>query len=156
MYDAGFYEVEYETDAYDRWYSRYSDKVSMMNRQAEKINKAAKTIIRKPTPDELAFYNLLMQPKECYLLKMLKEKLKMSSIMMIRLVTPRDVSDFVDVASSCPSNISVTASHEGYKVDAKSIMGVYSLNLSEPILITLDGDGHDTYFERFSKWRITE
>lgn len=80
----------------------------------------------------------------------------MSGIFTIKLETPRDVSDFVTVASSCPSNISITASHGGYKVDAKSIMGIYSLNLSEPILITIDGDEYDTYIEKFARWRATE
>ena len=57
------------------WYEKYSDEIEMMNRRAMAINKSAKTIIRKPTPEEIEFYNRKAQPQENYLLKHLKEKL---------------------------------------------------------------------------------
>lgn len=57
------------------WYEKYSDEIEMMNRRAIAINKSAKTIIRKPTPEEIEFYNRKAQLQENYLLKHLKEKL---------------------------------------------------------------------------------
>ena len=57
------------------WYEKYSDEIEMMNRRAIAINKSAKTIIRKPTPEEAEFYNTKAQLQENYLLKHLKEKL---------------------------------------------------------------------------------
>ena len=57
----------------------------------------------------------------------------------IQLKSPEDVSTFSQIINKCTFDIDIVSSHT--YVDAKSILGLYSLNLNEPI--TLDAHGED-------------
>ena len=74
----------------------------------------------------------------------------------IMLDRPSDVAEFVNTTSNFPRNIELVASHGKYTVDARSIMGIFSLNLSEPITIEMrtDTDILDEYINKLSKWRV--
>lgn len=80
----------------------------------------------------------------------------MDCICRVKLIRPMDVSNFVAAASCCPKEIEIIASHGKYDVDARSIMGMFSLNLSEPITITMSGDTNliNTYSKVFDKWSV--
>ena len=82
----------------------------------------------------------------------------MDCICRVKLIRPMDVSNFVSAASCCPKEIEIIASHGKYDVDARSIMGMFSLNLSEPITITMSGDTNliNTYSKVFDKWSVEE
>lgn len=82
----------------------------------------------------------------------------MDCICRVKLIRPMDVSNFVAAASSCPKEIEIIASHGKYDVDARSIMGMFSLNLSEPITITMSGETNllNTYSKAFNKWSVKE
>ena len=82
----------------------------------------------------------------------------MDCIFNVKLSRPMDVSDFVATASSCPKEIEIIASHGKYDVDARSIMGMFSLNLSEPVTITMSGETNllNTYSKVFDKWSVEE
>ena len=82
----------------------------------------------------------------------------MDCIFNVKLIRPMDVSDFVAAASSCPKEIEIIASHGKYDVDARSIMGMFSLNLSEPITITMSGETNilNTYSKVFDEWSVKE
>ena len=74
----------------------------------------------------------------------------------VRLITPKDVTDFNTYAGSLPCDID--ASRGTYRVDGRSLMGLYSLNLSENITITLKSKGDENLEEcaaKFNKWRVT-
>ena len=63
----------------------------------------------------------------------------------IRL-TPEDVKHFVDVASKCDFDIDIC--YNRYVIDAKSIMGIFSLDLSKPIDLNIHAeDGADEVLE---------
>ena len=55
----------------------------------------------------------------------------------IHLTTPRDVTAFTEAATSVSGIYDICASHGTYTVDARSIMGMYSLNLTQDITITI-------------------
>ena len=55
----------------------------------------------------------------------------------IRL-TPEDVKHFVDVASKCDFDIDLC--YNRYVIDAKSIMGIFSLDLSKPIDLNIHSE----------------
>ena len=55
----------------------------------------------------------------------------------IRL-TPEDVKHFVDVASKCDFDIDIC--YNRYVIDAKSIMGIFSLDLSKPIDLNIHSE----------------
>ena len=82
----------------------------------------------------------------------------MDCICRVKLIRPMDVSNFVAAASSCPKEIDIIASHDKYDVDARSIMGMLSLNLSEPVTITMSGETNllNTYSKVFDKWSVEE
>lgn len=56
----------------------------------------------------------------------------------IRLNSTTDIKEFVNLTNMCLG--SVTAYSGKYVVDAKSVMGIFSLDLSTPIKIEIDGD----------------
>ena len=49
-----------------------------------------------------------------------------------------DIKDFVNLASKCPDAVVVRSGH--YAVDAKSIMALFSLDLSKPLKVEFYGD----------------
>ena len=63
----------------------------------------------------------------------------------IRLSTIQDVRNFVEIV--CMSDIEIDLSSGRYVVDAKSIMGIFSLDLLNPILLTAHTDNADDLFQ---------
>lgn len=49
-----------------------------------------------------------------------------------------DIKDFVNLVSKCTDDVVVRSGH--YAVSAKSIMALFSLNLSEPLKVEFYGD----------------
>ena len=58
---------------------------------------------------------------------------------MIALNSISDVKTFVNIVSKCDFDIDLTSGR--YVVDAKSIMGIFSLDLSKPIDLNIHADG---------------
>ncbi len=61
-----------------------------------------------------------------------------------------DVKDFVNTVSKYDFDVDLTSGR--YVVDAKSIMGIFSLNLSKPIKVEVHSDDCDNFLaevERF-------
>ncbi|MBE6955171.1 MAG: HPr family phosphocarrier protein [Ruminococcaceae bacterium] len=58
--------------------------------------------------------------------------------LLIKLGSLTDVQDFVRAASQ--QHFSIEAISGEDRIDAKSFMGLFSLDLREPIHITVDGD----------------
>ena len=66
--------------------------------------------------------------------------------MEIKLTLITDIYDFLEVAQKHPSAIHL---HQGnYTVDGKSMLGIWVLNLKEPIKCSV-ADGNYSDFERF-------
>ena len=64
-----------------------------------------------------------------------QRKIKLTSIM--------DVKEFVTVAGECDFDVNIFYNH--FVVDAKSVLGVLSLDLSKTL--TVEYDGEDSAFE---------
>lgn len=58
--------------------------------------------------------------------------------MNIRLSTVGEVEKFVDIVNKAPYDVDLATSR--YTVNAKSLMGVYSLDLSQPLKVIMFGD----------------
>ncbi len=54
----------------------------------------------------------------------------------IRLSSVNDVKDFVSAVSLCRCDIDIAA--DRYIIDAKSIMGIFSLDLSKPLVLKIN------------------
>ncbi len=63
----------------------------------------------------------------------------------ILLSSINDVKNFVNLVSRFDYDIDLTSGR--YKVDAKSIMGIFSLDLSKPIAVEIHTDGCDDLME---------
>lgn len=54
----------------------------------------------------------------------------------IQLSSVNDVKDFVSTVSFCRCDIDIAA--DRYIIDAKSIMGIFSLDLSKPLVLKIN------------------
>lgn len=57
----------------------------------------------------------------------------------VLLTSVADVKEFVDAAAPCPSEIDVLSGR--YVVNGKSIMCLFSIDLSQPIRVVVHGEG---------------
>lgn len=63
----------------------------------------------------------------------------------------KDIENFVRTARSADCDIDLVRGR--YVIDAKSIMGIYSLDVSQPVSLVIHSD--DTNIaEKFNDWRI--
>ena len=63
-----------------------------------------------------------------------------------------DVKDFVNVVSRCDFEVDLVSGR--YVVDAKSIMGIFSLDLSKPIKVEIHSDDCDKFMEDIKKFIV--
>ena len=62
---------------------------------------------------------------------------------IIQLSEINDVKSFVDTVMNLPEDIDLVSGR--YTVDAKSIMGIFSLDLSKPLHVLVHGDNDSLY-----------
>ena len=62
----------------------------------------------------------------------------------IMLKSINDVKDFVNVVTKYDFDVDMTSGR--YVVDAKSIMGIFSLDLSKPIKVEVHSDDCDQFY----------
>ena len=74
---------------------------------------------------------------------------------MIRLNTINDVKQFVNTVSKCDYDVDLISGR--YAVDAKSIMGIFSLDISKPIDLNIhNADNMDEIMEQLQPYIVTE
>ncbi len=70
----------------------------------------------------------------------------------IKLSSIEDVRNFVNIVSKYTMDIDLMSGR--YVVDAKSIMGIFSLDLLKPIKLTAHADDTDALFENLKPYII--
>lgn len=72
----------------------------------------------------------------------------------ININTINDVKNFVSIVSRCDFDVDIVSGR--YAIDAKSIMGIFSLDLSKPIDLNIHADGAalDNVMQIISKYTI--
>lgn len=72
----------------------------------------------------------------------------------ININTINDVKNFVSIVSRCDYDVDIVSGR--YAIDAKSIMGIFSLDLSKPIDLNIHADGAalDNVMQIISKYTI--
>lgn len=63
-----------------------------------------------------------------------------------------DVKDFVNIVSRYDFDVDLTSGR--YVVDAKSIMGIFSLNLSKPIKVEVHSDDCDEFMANLERFIV--
>lgn len=71
----------------------------------------------------------------------------------IKLNTIDDVKQFVNTVSKCDYDVDLISGR--YAVDAKSIMGIFSLDISKPIKLDAHTDNADAFLAEIKQF-ITE
>ena len=72
----------------------------------------------------------------------------------ISLSTIADVRDFVNAVVS--SNVDIDLESGRYVVDGKSILGIFSLDLTQPVVLTAHSDNTDELFAKLDRFIIKE
>ena len=68
-------------------------------------------------------------------------------IKKIFLRTPQDVKMFCNLMNTVPRNATVVVEHNEYTVSGRSILGMFSLNLSEPVTLKVNIPDTETDFD---------
>ncbi len=70
----------------------------------------------------------------------------------LMLSSINDVKDFVNTVSKYDYDVDLTSGR--YVVDAKSIMGIFSLDLSKPIKVEVHNDNSDELVNELKKYIV--
>ena len=70
----------------------------------------------------------------------------------IHLANIAEVKEFVTIANGYPFRINLLTEH--YKIDAKSIMGVFSLDLTHPIILETDTSQPEDFLSRIQPFIV--
>ena len=70
----------------------------------------------------------------------------------ILLKSIEDVKDFVNIVSRYSFDVDLTSGR--YVVDAKSIMGIFSLDLSAPIKVDIHSDDCEDFLGSLKKYEV--
>jgi len=70
----------------------------------------------------------------------------------IRLMTINDVKDFVTAANYCPYDIDLISGR--YNVDAKSLMGIFSIVPSEKLECQIFSDDCDDFIDKIQRFIV--
>ena len=65
----------------------------------------------------------------------------MKKVCQIKLNTINEVKEFVNIVLQCPYDVDLVSGR--YIIDAKSLMGIFSLDLTRPIDLEADIDSDD-------------
>ena len=70
----------------------------------------------------------------------------------VMLKSINDVKDFVNVSNRYDCEIDLSSGR--YVVDAKSIMGIFSLDLSKPIKVEIQCEDSEKFFDEVKKFVV--
>lgn len=73
-------------------------------------------------------------------------------VMSIRLTEINQVREFVELTSRCEFDVDLVS--DRYTVDAKSLLGIYSLNLSNPLQVVIYGTDTVEYEKELERFKI--
>lgn len=70
----------------------------------------------------------------------------------IKLTSIDDIRTLVDSATECDFDIELTCG--SYTIDAKSIMGIFGLDLSKPVTLTAYSDDCDEFLKKIESFTV--
>ena len=70
----------------------------------------------------------------------------------ININTINDVKDFVSIVSRCDYDVDIVSGR--YAIDAKSIMGIFSLDLSKELTLNIHSDNCADFLDQISKYIV--
>lgn len=70
----------------------------------------------------------------------------------IKITEISDVKEFVNIVSLCPYDVDIISGR--YAIDAKSIMGIFSLDLSKELELKVHSDDCGEFLDEISKFIV--
>ena len=70
----------------------------------------------------------------------------------ININTINDVKDFVTIVSRCEYDVDIVSGR--YAIDAKSIMGIFSLDLSKELTLNIHSDDCTDFLDAIKKYIV--
>lgn len=70
----------------------------------------------------------------------------------IKITEISDVKDFVNIVTRCPYDVDIISGR--YAIDAKSIMGIFSLDLSKELELKVHSDDCGEFLDEISKFIV--
>ena len=70
----------------------------------------------------------------------------------IRINAINDVKDFVSIVTGCPYDVDIISGR--YAIDAKSIMGIFSLDLSNDLELKIHSDDCGDFLDEISRFIV--
>lgn len=70
----------------------------------------------------------------------------------IKLTEINDVKDFVSIITRCPYDADIVSGR--YAIDAKSIMGIFSLDLSKELELKIHSDDCGEFLDELNKFIV--
>lgn len=70
----------------------------------------------------------------------------------IKITEISDVKDFVNIVTRCPYDVDVISGR--YAIDAKSIMGIFSLDLSKELELKVHNDDCGEFLDEISRFIV--
>lgn len=71
--------------------------------------------------------------------------------LMLKLNMVSDVKEFIEQVSKI--DVDVDLSKDRYIIDAKSVVGIFTLDLSDPVKLVIHSDD-ESLIEPFKKWAV--
>ena len=78
--------------------------------------------------------------------------------MKIKLNTIKDVNDFVEISSTY-HEADISVKQDRYIVNGKSILGIFSLNILEPVRVIIDSENENdkiAFYNTIQKWKVND
>lgn len=78
--------------------------------------------------------------------------------MKIKLNTIQDVKDFIGISSKC-NDSEIDIKQGRHIIDGKSILGIFSLNLLEPVQVIIDSENDNSkisFYNEIQKWKVND
>ena len=76
----------------------------------------------------------------------------MKKVCQIKLNTINEVKEFVNIVLQCPYDVDLVSGR--YIIDAKSLMGIFSLDLAEPIVLEIGSDDCDDLLKALDPFMV--
>lgn len=70
----------------------------------------------------------------------------------IKITEISDVKDFVNIVTRCPYDVDIISGR--YAIDAKSIMGIFSLDLSKELELKVHNDDCGEFLDEISRFIV--
>ena len=78
--------------------------------------------------------------------------------MVIELQTVQDVKDFVEISNKYHDS-EIIIKQDKYKIDGKSILGIFSLNLLKPVKVIAGSENNSSkisFYNNIQKWKVDD